>query len=196
VLDAAQKAFAEHGLEAQMPAIARAAGVGVGTVYRHFPTKDALLQALLLDRVRRISAESRAALEEEPESWSAFVRLLRFVAHVQARDRSLAQFIGGQLPGFEEVRQAQRRMMDDLGELIEAAQRDGYVRADLEPGDVPLLFNGLGTSQYTEGERAVEHAERYLAIILDGLRAPGASPLPGRPLSEAEIDATLGLQPR
>ncbi len=90
VLTAAKELFAEQGLEAQMPDVAHAANVGVGTVYRHFPTKDHLIAALVSERFERLAAKAREGLETS-DAWVGVAEFIRFAAQVQADDRALCE---------------------------------------------------------------------------------------------------------
>lgn len=191
VLEAARAVFAAHGVDAQMEDVARAAGVGVGTIYRHYPTKEALLRHLLCERMRRLGEEARAARAEEPTAWDAFRRFLNAVAELQAGDRSLVQLVAGRVAADDELRAAQSELLGEMTALIEAAQAEGTLRPEIAAGDVPLLLSGLGRSIWIAGELAPALTERYLAVILDGLRAPAARPLPGRPLAREEMDRIL-----
>src|ERR1700756_835932 len=93
VIAAARKLFADQGLEAQVPDVAKAANVGVGTVYRHFPTKDHLIAALAADRFERLGAKGREALKM-PDAWEGLAEFVRFAAQIQAEDRGLCEVMG------------------------------------------------------------------------------------------------------
>jgi AcrR family transcriptional regulator len=191
VLDAARSLFAEQGFDAQMEDVARRAGVGVGTIYRHYPTKEALIQELLAERMRRLTVEARSARAEEPTPWDAFARFLAAVADTQADDRSLVQFIAGQIRAGDDLRRAQAELYTEMTSLIEAAQAEGSLRREIAPGDIPLLLSGVGRSIWITGEHAPVLTRRYLAVILDGLRAPGATSLPGHPLTLDDMSRIL-----
>ena len=172
-----------------MAEIARAAGVGVGTLYRRFATKEALVQALLLDRLEDDVEVLRSASALEGNAWTAFERALRFVAHAQLEDRALKQLVGGTVVETEELTAARRELFALAAELAARAQEEGSLRADVERGDLPLLFGGVAQSEWLTGDRAVEVIDRYVTIILDGLRAPGQTPLGGDALTSAEVEA-------
>jgi len=167
--------------------IAELAGVGVGTVYRHFPTKDALREALILERLRALLAELDAATREEPEAWPAFRRFFLAGADLQIRDRSLMQFIAGVTISGHELERERSRLYARARTLMRAAQREGTMRADVDAGDLPLLLGGIAQVIAGAGPRAVEFGERLVAIVLDGLAAPGSTPLRGRGPSQQEI---------
>jgi AcrR family transcriptional regulator len=174
-MDAAKKLFSEQGLDAQMPDVAKAAKVGVGTVYRHFPTKDHLIGALADEHFERLSQRAREALEEDP--WEGFRGFIRFAAEIQAEDRGLCEVMGSRPEVMDAA--AIAAGLDELSDkLVKRAQRSGDLRRDLTWEDVPLIACGLGrTTQFTSGP-AAGRWPRLLEIVLDGLRAPGSSKLP------------------
>jgi AcrR family transcriptional regulator len=189
ILAAARRTFAEHGTAAGMAEIARAAGVGVGTLYRRFPTKEALVQALLLERLERDAEVLRSANALEGGAWTGFERALRFVAHAQLEDRALKQLVGGTVAETEELTAARRKLFALAAELAARAQEEGALREDVEPGDLPLLFGGVAQADWFAGDRAVEVIDRYVTIVLDGLRAPGRTALGGEALTGDEVEA-------
>jgi AcrR family transcriptional regulator len=177
VLKAARKRFAEDGLDAQMDEIAKAAGVGVGTVYRHYPTKEDLVDALIADRFERIAEWTREALEEE-DAWEAFRRLMYRSAELQAGDRALSEALASRAERMRDA--AIHSGVYELTEtLVARAQESGGMRRDAAVEDVPTIICGLGRVTYAAGGEKTISWERFLAILLDGLRArPGCSELP------------------
>lgn len=180
VLVAATEVFAEEGPEASVADIARRAGVGVGTLFRHFPTKHELLLATLelgFDDIR--AALDRA--EEMEDGWEGLVHVFTVCAEMQSRDRTFLESVGPELfnePSLQ-LRNAERMAL--MKTLIERAQAEGLVRDDLRAEDVPFLLSAVGgaTGQCpTGGHGAPELWRRYLGIVLDGIRPAGASPLP------------------
>jgi AcrR family transcriptional regulator len=173
VLTAARRCMARDGLAAQMEEIARDAGLGVGTIYRHFPTKDDLVDALAVARFERLAELAREALEQ-PEPWPAFERFVRASAKIQHEDRALSEV----LVSRPQTMQAAAERVGILGltaELMRRAQDAGELREDAEPTDVPMLLCALaGTHRMPKMD-----PERYIAIALDGLRSPGRTRLPG-----------------
>jgi AcrR family transcriptional regulator len=177
VLTAARERFGKFGLECQIDDIARTAGVGVGTVYRHFPTKADLFAALVIDRFERLAVRAREALAEE-DPWQAFCKLMRYSAELQVRDRALSQFLGSQ-PELGQCAAVESGLADLTAELIANAQRVGGMRKDAVVEDVPTLICGLGAvTAGAAGNMPELNWERYVEIMLDGLRAPGVSKLP------------------
>jgi AcrR family transcriptional regulator len=177
VLDAARLLLAEHGLDVHMERIARAAGVGVGTVYRNFPTKEDLLQALADERFVFFAERARAALGN-PDAWQGFSELMRECARVTAEDRALSEAMD-QLPGLCGSSATKAGLQELTGELIERAKADGTMRPDFSVDDIPSIMCGLAraTAPREDGPPAMSW-ERYLEIILAGLRAPASPPLP------------------
>jgi AcrR family transcriptional regulator len=169
VLEAARAQFTAQGLDAQIDDIARQAGVGVGTVYRHFPTKEDLLQALSDARFEGLAEAGRLALEVE-DPWEGFVQFMTYSAEAMANDRALSEAMD-QLPGV--CRSAAERvgMLEITGEVLRRAQESGDLRADLVPEDIPALVCGLGRAVRSEVERPTMSWQRFLEIILAGLRA-------------------------
>jgi AcrR family transcriptional regulator len=177
VLAAARERFGKCGLECQMEDIARTAGVGVGTVYRHFPKKGDLIAALVSDRFDRLAERAKEALAEE-DPWEAFCDLMRYSSEYQMRDRALSEFLSShpQLGHHEAVRSG---LADLTAELIASAQRAGGMRNDAVFEDVPTLICGLGAvTAGAAGNMPELNWERYVEIMLDGLRAPGFNELP------------------
>lgn len=189
VLDAALHCFAADGLQAQMDDVACRAKVGVGTVYRHFPTKDALLEALADDYFARQAEAARAALEFE-DPWEAFSGYVHRASDILGENRALAQVLRDR-PGMMSA--AALRAAEELGffetltALIDRATEAGALRPDFRLEDIPLIMCALGSLQTSRGD---DSWRRQRAIILDGLRAPGSEPLPDEPVAAlAEVQA-------
>jgi AcrR family transcriptional regulator len=180
VIKAARKLFADEGLDAQMPDVAKAAKVGVGTVYRHFPNKDDLIAALAMDRFERLAEKAREGIEHE-DPWQGLCDFIRFAAQIQADDRGLCEVMGSR----PEVMDGSARAvgLDKLADsLVKRAQRSGDLRKDLQWQDIPLIACGLGRVTQAEMGPGTGRWPRLVEIILDGLRAPGGSKLP-RPIT-------------
>lgn len=181
VLAAAKQLFADQGLDAQMPDVARAASVGVGTVYRHFPTKDHLIAALVRERFDRLAERAREDLEHE-DAWEGFCDLIRFATQIQADDRGLCEVIGSRPDLMQEA--ADEAGLPELADrLVRRAQRSGRLRPDLDWQDIPMIVCGLGGVTQTIPAPSAGRWPRLVEIILDGLHAPGSGKLP-RPLPE------------
>jgi AcrR family transcriptional regulator len=176
VITAARQLFADQGLDAQMPDIARAANVGVGTVYRHFPTKDHLIAALAADRFERLGAKAREVLDT-PDPWEGLAEFVRFAARIQAEDRGLCEVMGSR-PELSDAAARHTELPDLCDRLVKRAQRSGQLRRDLEWQDIPMIACGLGSVTLAPPPPSVGRWPRLVEIILDGLRAPGSAKLP------------------
>jgi AcrR family transcriptional regulator len=165
ILEAARYACAEHGASVQIDDVARAAGVGVGTVYRHFPTKDALIEALVAEKFRVTIDNIRDALEID-DPWEAFAGAMRRNAEVMAADAGLRDALARLGPQVGHAAEGQAELEALAGRLVDRAQVAGELRPDVTVQDIGALMAGLCTS--------MAHPEldwrRHLALLLDGLR--------------------------
>jgi AcrR family transcriptional regulator len=170
VLEVAAAVFTEEGLGVSVHEIARRAGVGTGTVSRHFPTKEALFQAIVLDRIERCVTTGRA-LAETQEPGAAFRSYFTFMVEEGAVDHALADaLVGG---GFDIEAAAARSEHDIMGalrQLLTAAQQAGSIRADVDTADVKALIAGCLARE--RGHADPTARRRMIAIVYDGLRTP------------------------
>lgn len=179
VLRAATEVFAEHGADASVAEIARQAGVGAGTLFRHFPTKHDLLLATLeqgFDDIQGAVAEAEAM----DDAWEGLAHVLTVFAEIQSRDRAFLESVGPELFREPSLQRRNAERMEHLGALIERAQAAGLVRDDLRTEDVPFLISAVGgaTGKCGAGSVSPDLWRRYLGIVLDGMRPEGATPLP------------------
>lgn len=181
VLAAAQQLFADRGTSVPVDEIARAAGVGVGTVHRHFPTKDDLVDAALIASCQPIF-ELLDTAAADPDAGHALEQLLLDLTEHQSRHRGLAERMretDDLSPAVVEVKQ---QIATGLRAVVARAQTTGQVRADVVPADLRLLFAGLATAATATGQGcSTEERLRFVRILLDGLRTPVPSPLPDLP---------------
>ena len=183
ILAAAAELFTERGLEPSLDDVARHAGVGVGTVYRRFPDKASLADALFDERIDALVALAEQA-QAEPDAWAALVSFLERSAEMLVSNRGLRQILMFAAEGHDRGICARDRMRPAIESLIERAQANGQVRADLRPTDVPMIeFMVAAAAEYAWQVRPTVW-RRYLALILDALRPASAS---GRPLPEPEL---------
>jgi len=169
VLDAAREQFAAHGLEAQIDDVARAAGVGVGTVYRHFPNKEDLLRALGDAKFEGLAQAAVEALEAE-DPWTGLVEFMTYAARQTSEDRSLSEAME-QHPGICGAAAEAAGLPELTERVVKRAQASGQLRPDIVAWDIPALVCGIGRAIRVEPGAPAMSWERYLEIILDGLRA-------------------------
>jgi AcrR family transcriptional regulator len=170
LVSAAREAFAEDGTSASLEDIARRAQVGIGTLYRHFPTRQHLLEAVYLDEVEAICRSAADLADLEP--WDALVAWLRQFVGFAATKRALAQEMLGTIGSDAEVFRTCRVAISSAGdELLGRAQAAGAVRADASFIDIARLLGGIASI-----DSDPEQIERILDIVIDGLRyqAPSA----------------------
>jgi len=165
ILEAAKSVFADQGADAQIDDVARRAKVGVGTVYRHFPTKDALLDALVRQRFDQITQLADAALERD-DAWDAFRDLVWRSAELNALDRGFCDAIAHHDQSAVAV---ECGLTGRVAELMARAQADGTMRADASTEDIGVMMVGLGSVVRTIPAPAAWR--RYVTLMLDGLRA-------------------------
>ena len=197
ILQAAREVFAERGLGVTLDEIARHAGVGVGTVYRRFADKEALIDALFEDRIGELVAIGEQALTED-DAWEGLLRFLDRSLAMQSADRGLKDVITSSTHGHDRVAQARARMAPLVTQLVHRAQAAGELRADLEPTDVPVITLLLALVADFTSDVVPELWRRYLTIVLDGLRTrrEGPSPLPVDALDLDELgDAMRSWRP-
>lgn len=172
ILDAAREAFTEHGEDAQMDDIARRAGVGVGTLYRHFTTKEALVGELIRLKLSDFAEHVRRKLDEESDPWTTFEGALREQTDVMARDAA------HQAMPFAATPDAMRLAAPAVAELREAwglviarAKEAGVLRADFEVDDIRTMMCGLGSMMAADARGAMSYDwRRQLQLFLDGVR--------------------------
>ena len=192
ILEAASRLFAERGLDVSLDDIAAAAGVGVGTVYRRFPDKDALIDALFEDKIVAVAERMRATLEIE-DPWEAFATFMHGVCASHAADRGLKEAMLSGDRGRERMAVAREHMAPLAAQVVQRAQAAGVLRTDLGVFDFPMLQMLIGDLAEKTREADPDYWERGLAIVLDGLRAERAAPtpLPGRPLDRERFAAIM-----
>lgn len=191
ILEAAAAVFADRGLDASLDEVAHRAGVGVGTVYRRFPNKEALADALFQKKI-----EDMVALAQEaagyPDAWQGFVHFIRQALEWQVRNRGFRQLLLQRDLGCHQVGAARDAITPLLDQIIGRAQAAGKLRADVVANDVPMLVTMIGAVADYVGCSDPLLWERYLTLILDGLAATRRSCASlGHPPSQAVVDAAM-----
>jgi AcrR family transcriptional regulator len=169
VLEVAYDTFASEGLSVPIDEIARRAGVGAGTVYRHFPTKEDLFRAVIEDRIRAIVDNGRAVLSSSGPGEALFTFLRSMVLQWGATDQGLVDALAGLGIDIEtSAPDAEEAFLEILRELLRAAQKAGAVRRDIDVADVKAILVGCLAMQAANPDAA----ERLTEVVLGGLRAP------------------------
>jgi AcrR family transcriptional regulator len=194
ILVAARAAFAADGIDVSVEEIARLAGVGMGTLYRRFPTKDDLIDAVLEDALADICLAAESALDED-DAWTGFSGFLERVFELHVRNRGLKDVIARRMQSRGRVEAARARMRPLVARLIARAQEQGSLRSDFTPEDMPMLFWTGGRVAEMTSSVAPEFWRRHLGLLLDGLRADAATPLPHPPLTRAQLERVTGARP-
>jgi AcrR family transcriptional regulator len=164
--------------DAPMAEIARRAGVGIGTLYRRYPSKEALVLHLCLDGMRQLEAVTQTALAQlDGDPWEAFAGYMH--AALDAGAGALGASLAGTFTPTPELLTAARDLYAAVRELIERVHAAGALRADVTQEDINLIFEQLRAVRLGDDARTATLQRRYLALILQALRAPGAAPLPG-----------------
>ena len=197
LLDAGRAVFAARGLEATLDDVARHAGVGVGTAYRHFANKQELAAAIFSDDFDRLVESAKAALLID-DPWDAIVTFVEDTVAKHAMDRGLYEAMtatGGtaakaaHLDGkAESMREA---LSPPVSELLDRGKRAGVVRGDASYTDVAAMLLMLGPTYAMSDAVGRALWRRYLHLLLDGLRAVDAPDLPVAPLDADELDVAL-----
>lgn len=185
ILAAAREVFASRGLDASLDEIAAHAGVGVGTIYRRFADKDALIDGLFEAKIAKVTTLATQALEVD-DPWDGFETFVRSVCQLQADDRGFKEALLRHDRSHERISRARDTIDPVVRLLLERAQRSGQVRDDLDILDVPLMHFMVGFIADTTRDVAPGYWQRTLQILLDGLRTAREAPTP---LPTAPLDA-------
>jgi AcrR family transcriptional regulator len=196
VLSAAAAVFAERGLDASTAEIARRAEVGEATLFRRFPTKDALIVAVMQDQFDQVIATAEACLEE-PDPWHGLERFLTEMVAARASDVGALEAVKDHCITSPELDWHRRRVMELLAALVARAQEAGVVRSDLTGQDLGMLVTAAASVGGLPFRGVREDLwRRYLGVILDGLRPEGASRLRPGPPPRKLFEAPTELGPR
>jgi AcrR family transcriptional regulator len=192
VLKAAGEAFAEQGLDVGVADIAKRAGVGTGTIFRRFPTKDDLIAAVFQQRVAEILGAARegAAMDDPEEGLRHFFEVM---IAVQLRDRGCLEAAGSSIWGEPRIMELRDELLSTLDGLLDGAKAAGVVREEIAPADLPVLVNAVA-----HGASILEPARpgiwrRYARIALDGLRPQSRKLEPGPP-TVGQVKRALQLE--
>ena len=193
ILAAAADVLSERGLDATLDEVARAAGVGVGTVYRRFPDKQSLIEELFRERIDAMVAAAELSLTE-PDPWQALVSYLDLAISLMAANMGLRQLLMFSTYGRERICYARDQMRPVITRLVERAQASGDLRPDFTGTDVKMIVFMLSSvAEYAATSRP-DVWRRYLALLVDGLRPARdtVSELPAPAPTAEDLEAAMG----
>lgn len=194
ILDAAAEVFADRGLGASLDEIAQHAGVGIGTVYRRFPDKDVLIDALFDDQLEGIVSLAEEGLAIV-DPWTGLEHFLRAALERQAKNRGLKELLLGARMGQQSgcAVDGRERIEPLVRALVERAQADGSLRPDVATTDMPLIQLMVGALVDYTRDVDPEVWRRLFTVVIDGLRAqPGAhTPIVSAPLDTDGLTAAM-----
>jgi AcrR family transcriptional regulator len=186
ILDAAREVFLGDP-EAPIARVAEVAGVGISALYRRYPSKGDLLRALAEDGLLRYAADLEVALASDGDAWDIYTACLQRI--VDGRSQALAQRLAGTFTPTQELRELAQRAGGLADQLFDRVRRAGALREDVTEPDVTLLLEMVATVDLPGADGGDALRRRYLALLLEALRAPGRAPLPGPPADRAELVA-------
>jgi AcrR family transcriptional regulator len=180
IIESARAVFSERGVGASLDDIAHHACLGVGTVYRRFPSKEHLVEAMFVEQMDEIRDMAERALAD-PDPWEGFTSFLVNTAALHSSDRGLRDVMLSNNFGQERVAAAKDRMIPVAMELVRRVKESGQLRADFEATDLAIIHMMIGAVAEYTGDVRPELWRRYLGMLLDGLRADSARQLPLSP---------------
>ena len=193
LIAAAQREFAAQGVDASLEKIARDAGVAIGTLYRHFPTRLDLLMAAFQPRLQEFLDGAAKALEMD-DPWEGFVYYLENLFAVQAGDRGFNDFLSRRFPGNAETEHIHDVMCQQIEDVLTRAQEAGEARPDITQADIVNLIWSNGRIIDATSAKAPTAWRRQLYLMLDAYRAERAHPIPEPPMTDEQLyDAMVHL---
>ncbi len=193
LIAAAQREFAARGVDASLERIAREAGVGIGTLYRHFPTRLDLLMAAFEPRLKEFLDGAAKALDLQ-DPWEGFVSYLENLFGMQVGDRGFNDFLSRRFTDNAETERIHDQMCDQIDDVLGLAQEAGEARPDITRADIVNLIWSIGRIIDATADTAPNAWRRYLHLMLDAYRAERAHPIPEPPMTSDQLyDAMVGL---
>ena len=193
LIAAAQAEFAAHGVDASLEKIAREAGVAIGTLYRHFPTRLDLLMAAFRPRVQEFLDEATRALKVD-DPWDGFVYYLENLFSMQVGDRGFNDFLSRRFTDNAETERIHDQMCQHIEDVLTRAQDAGQARPDITQADIVNLIWSNGRIIDATSATAPDAWRRNLYLMLDAYRAERSHPLPEPPMTDEQLyDAMVHL---
>lgn len=194
IIAAARKVFARDGLDASMASVAREAGVGIATMFRRFPSKDELVDAVFFDRMDAYANLVAAALDD-PDPWHGFVGYLETACAMQAADYGFADLLTLAFPTAKALERRRNEAYEGMVELIDRAKATGRLREDFDPSDLVLIHMANAGVVNATGDAAPDAWRRVVALMIQSLEAPSRGPLPDPAGHDALYRAMLRAGP-
>jgi AcrR family transcriptional regulator len=182
IVTAAREVFAAQGLDAPLEDVARRAGVGIATLYRRFPTRQALIEEIFSTRLEQMVQAAEEALAME-DAWEGFSDYLFQLCALQAEDCGVRDVLRMTFPTAKSLEATRARGYALTTQLIDRAKEQGSLREDFSPEDLPYLLIANGAFVAASSRIKPTAWKRYVALFLEGCRAERAHPLPEPPLS-------------
>jgi AcrR family transcriptional regulator len=186
LIAAAQREFAAHGVDASLEKIARDAGVAIGTLYRHFPTRLDLLIAAFEPRLEEFLDGAKQAMDMK-DPWQGFVYYLENLFRIQAGDRGFNDFLSRRFPGNADTERIHDQMCQQIEDVLTRAQAAGKVRRDIVLADIVNLIWANGRIIDATSVTAPNAWRRYLYLMLDAYRAQRAHSIPEPPMTYEQL---------
>ncbi|MGW6916227.1 TetR/AcrR family transcriptional regulator [Kitasatospora sp. NPDC054939] len=184
---AAREMFSRYGLDVPLDQIAKEAGVGNATLYRHFPTREALIGEVFAEASGLLAEAAAEALATE-DAWAAIERYFERIFELVAADRGINDLVTRAIPAIPEMVEISRRNAVTVGALVARAQEQGSMRTDVVTMDLLFLLGPLCRALPAATELRPDLWRRHLALLLDGFRARATHPLPVPPVGEEHLD--------
>jgi AcrR family transcriptional regulator len=193
LIAAAQREFAARGVNASLEAVARDAGVAIGTLYRHFPTRVDLLLAAFEPRLQEFLEGAATALQVD-DPWDSFVAYLENLFRMQAGDRGFNDFLSRRFPASAETERIHDQLCEQIAAVLGRAQDAGRARRDIALADIVNLIWSNGRLMDATSTTAPGEWRRQLYLMLDAYRAERAHPIPEPPMTDEQLyDAMVHL---
>jgi AcrR family transcriptional regulator len=192
IVEAAHELFRARGADVAMSTIARRAGVGVATLFRRFPSREALLTEVFAEQISRCEALLDEAVDD-PDPGNGFRRLIEFVCAEQIKDRGFAEAVLASFTGENDYRQRRDRAETAFERLVRRARQAGRLRPDFATSDLVMLLFANGGLRDAPPEHAHDLSRRLVAYLLDAFSTPpgpGGAPLP--PASPLGLEHAVG----
>jgi len=194
IMAAARVVFARDGLGASMASVAREAGVGIATMFRRFPTKEELVDAVFYDRMDAYADVVAAALDD-PDPWHGFVGYVETACAMQAADSGFADVLTTTFPTAKALERRRNEAYEGMVELISRAKAAGRLRADFASSDLVLLHMANAGVVNATGDAAPDAWRRVVALLVQSFEAPARGALPASPEHDALYRAMLRAGP-